>query len=97
MSALPVGVSGWASLGGEVGTSSVQTSALSAGRSQSSHFTVLLGALGDPVNSRVVTDGVMVRVNHNDLEPLVNGVLTNPVRVQNSEGTALASSSLFGN
>ena len=97
LATLPVGVSGRTSLGSKVGTSSVQTSALSAGRSQTSHFTVLVSGLADPVNSRVVTDGTVVGVNHDDLEPLVNRVLTNPVRVQHSQGTALATGSLLSN
>ena len=85
LATLPVGVAGRTSLGSEVGTSSVQTSALSASGSQTSHFTVLVSGLGDPVDSRVVTDGTVVGVNHDDLEPLVDGVLANPVRVQNSQ------------
>lgn len=95
LATLPVGVSGRTSLGSKVGTSSVETSALSSGRSQTSHFTVLVSGLADPVNSRVVTDGTVVGVNHDDLEPLVNRVLTNPVRVQHSQGTALATGSLL--
>ena len=67
MAALPVGVAGWACLGGEVGTSSVQTSALSASGSETSHLAVLVDWLGDPVNSGVVTDGSVVGVNHDNL------------------------------
>ena len=79
-----------------MGTSSVQTSALSASGSQTSHFTVLVSVVDDPVNSRVVADGSVHRVNHDDLEPLVDRVLTNPVRVQHAQRTALAAGSLLG-
>ena len=97
LSALPVGVSGWSSLGGEVWTSSVEASSLAASRCETAHFSVFLGGLGDPVNSWVVTNSRVGWVNHDNLEPLVNGVLSNPVRVQDSQRTALASSSLLSN
>ncbi len=74
----------------------MQTSALSASGSETSHLAVLVGGLGDPVNSRVVTDGSVVGVNHDDFEPLVDRVLTNPVRVQHAQRTALATGSLLG-
>lgn len=97
LSALPVGVSGWSSLRGEVRSLSVETSSLAASRGETAHFSVLVGRLGDPVDTRIVADGGVARVNHDDLEPLVDGVLTNPVGVQHSEGSALASGSLLGN
>ena len=96
LSALPVGVAGRASLGGEVSTLSVQTSALAAGRSETAHLSVLLGGVNDPVDSGVVSDGSVSGIDHDNLEPLVDRVLANPIRVQNSQGTALAADSLLG-
>jgi hypothetical protein len=96
LASLPVGISGWASLGAEVGSLLVETSALASGGSETTHFSVLLGVVDDPVDSRVVSDGGMGWVNKDDFEPFVNGVLANPVRVQNSKRTALTSNSLFG-
>lgn len=79
LSALPVGVSGWASLGGEVRTSAVETSSLAASGSQTVHFSVLVGGVNDPVDSGVVSDGWVGRIDHDDFEPLVHGVLADPV------------------
>lgn len=97
LASLPVGVSGRSGLGSEVGSLLVETSALATSGSQTAHFSVLLGDINDPVDSGVVSDGSVGWVNEDDLEPFVNGVLTNPVRVQNSQRTALASNSLLGN
>ena len=95
LSALPVGVSGRSSLGGEVRALLVEASALATGRGQTAHFSVLVSGLDDPVDARVVSDGGVAGVNHDDLEPLVDRVLANPVRVQHSQGSALASGSLL--
>ncbi len=75
----------------------MESSALSASGCETSGLSVLVGGVGDPVDSWVVSDGVMGWVNHNNLEPLVNGILTYPVRVQDSESTALAAGSLLSN
>lgn len=58
---------------------------------------MLVGGLGDPINSWVVANGSVGWVNHNNLEPLVDRVLSNPVGIQDSQRTALASSSLLCN
>jgi hypothetical protein len=63
---------------------------------EASHFPVLLHALGDPLNLGVVADGVVVGVDEDDLEVLVGGVLTNPVRVHDSERAAVSTDTLFG-
>ncbi len=75
----------------------METSALAASGGETSGLSVLLSSLGDPVNSGIVSDSVVSWVNHNDLEPLIDGVLTDPVRVQNSKRSALAAGSLLGN
>ncbi len=80
-----------------MGTLSVETSALAACGSQTAHFSVLVVNINDPVNSRVVSDRCVGWVNEDNFEPLVDGVLANPVGVQNSQRTALASNSLLGN
>lgn len=95
LSALPVGVSGRSSLGGEVRTLSVQTSALATGGGETAHLSVLLGGVDDPVDSGVVSDGGVSGVDHDDLEPLVHRILANPIRVEDSQSTALAADSLL--
>ena len=79
MSSLPVGVPGWSSLRGEVGSTSVETSSLASSGGDTVELSVLLGGLGDPIDARIVSDGSVSWVNHDDLEPLVDRVLTNPV------------------
>lgn len=39
----------------------------------------------DPVDTRVAADGLVGRVHHDDLEVLVRGVLSDPVRVQHTQ------------
>jgi hypothetical protein len=45
----------------------------------------LVNGINNPVNAGVPTDGFMLRVNKNDLEILVCGILIDPVRVQNPQ------------
>lgn len=74
----------------------MQTSTLATSRSEAAHFSVFLSVAGDPVNSRVVSDSTVGGINHDDLVPLIDRVLTNPIRVQNSKRSALASGPLLG-
>ena len=60
-------------------------------------FTVLVDRCTDPVHSSVTTDGLVGRINQNDLKVLVGSVLRDPVRVEDSQVGAFASDSLFGN
>jgi len=75
----------------------VETSSLATSRSETASLSVLMSCLGDPVNSGIVSDGGVSWVNHNDLEPLVDGILSDPVGVQNSKRSALAAGSLLSN
>ncbi len=72
-----------------------ESSVLLTSRSESSHFSVLLR--DDPVDSWVVSDGSVGWVDHDDLEELEGGVLSNPVRVEDSQSGELSSDSLLGN
>lgn len=49
----------------------------------------------EPVQSGVITNGVMVRVNKNHLIVLVRRILIHPVRVEHTQVTALSTSPLF--
>lgn len=56
---------------------------------------MLVDGVADPVDSGVVTDGVVGGVNEDDLEELEGGVLSDPVRVEDAElGDSAAYSAL---
>lgn len=57
---------------------------------------MLLHWSSDPLELGVVSDGVVVGVDEDDLEVLVSGVFTNPVGVQDSERAAVSANSLLG-
>lgn len=59
----------------------VDTSGLLTGGGQTSGLTVLVDWVADPVVARVSSDGLVRRINKNDFEILVGGVLVNPVGV----------------
>lgn len=61
-----------------------ETSMFLTSRSETSHFSVLLFA--DPVDSWVVSDSIMSRIDQENLEKLEGRILSNPVRVKDSKG-----------
>jgi hypothetical protein len=87
VSTLPVGTSRSTSCLVEV-DSLAQSTALATSRSQSTQFTVLVNRLSDPLSVRIVANCRMVRINKDDLVELVDGILSNPIRVQNAESSA---------
>lgn len=95
LSPLPASSSGGSDLDGGL-SASVESSGLASSRSASSQLSVLHGRVAHPVDSGVVSDGLVHRVNHDDLEPLVHGILGHPVTVEDAEGAQLTSNSLFG-
>jgi hypothetical protein len=76
-------------------TSLSETSALSAGRSQTSHLSVLVHRVTDPVDSSIISDGIVGRIHNNHLVVLVSSVLVHPVRVQHSHVAASLAHSLL--
>ena len=96
VSALPVGTLGRSDLhSGE--TLLLKTTGLLADGSKTSLFS--MGVLGgdDPVDLGVTADNLVGWVNHNNFVELVGGVLTNPVRVEDTEVATSATNTLFGN
>ena len=67
-----------------------------AGCGQTTQLPVLLHGVAQPVNLRVSGHGLVVRVNHDDLEVLVSGVLTHPVRVEDSESFQPSADAFLG-
>lgn len=59
----------------------VETTALLTGSSQPTRFAVLVDWLGDPVDAGITTDGLVLRVDEDDFEVFVGGVLVYPVGV----------------
>jgi hypothetical protein len=75
--------------------STLETTSLAAGSGQAAELAVLVHSIADPVDTGIVTDGLVGGVNKNDLEILIHSILVNPVRVEDTESTALAANSLL--
>lgn len=50
----------------------------------------------DPVDPSIFTDSLVLRVDEDDLEVFVGGILVDPVRVEDSKVGATTSDTLFG-
>jgi hypothetical protein len=50
----------------------------------------------DPADARITADGLVLRVDEDDLEVFVGGILVDPVRVEDSQVGATAADTLFG-
>ena len=59
--------------------SSLQSTVFSTSSGYSTQLTMLVHRVGDPVNSRVVTNGSMGWVYENDLKVLVDSIFIDPV------------------
>lgn len=64
---------------------------------ESTELAMLHVRAGEPVDARVVTDGVMIGVDEDHLEILVRGVLVHPVRVEHAKIAASTPCAFFGN
>ena len=76
---------------------SLKASVLLASGGKTTGFSVLVLVASNPVNSGISGDGLVVGVNKDDFEELEGSVLTNPVRVEDSEVSATSSNSLLSN
>jgi hypothetical protein len=72
-----------------------QTTRLLASCSETTGFTVLVNWVDDPVDAGIATDGLVLRVDKDDLEILVGGVLVDPVRIENTQVGAATSNTLL--
>jgi hypothetical protein len=73
----------------------LETTASATSSSQAAQLAVLVHSIADPVDTGIVADGLVGGVNKNDLKVLVYSVLVNPVRVENTESSALAANALL--
>ena len=74
----------------------VQASALLARGSQPTHLAMLVDWVDDPVDACVAADGLVLRVDEDDLVVLVGAVLVDPVAVEDAEIGAAATNTLLG-
>jgi hypothetical protein len=74
----------------------VEAAGALAGSSEATGFPVLVDGIDNPIDTRVPANGLMLRVNEDDLKVLVRGVLINPVRVQYAQVGTPAAYSLLG-
>ena len=73
----------------------VHTSALLACGGQTTHLAMLVNRVHDPVDARITADGLVLRVDENDLVVLVRAVLVDPVAVEDAQVGAAASDTLL--
>ena len=55
-----------------------------------------MNRVDDPVDTSILADGLVLRVNEDDFEVLVGGVLVDPVRVEDTQVGAATTDTLFG-
>lgn len=72
-----------------------ETTGLLSGGGQSTRFSVLVDWVDDPVDAGIAADGLVLRVNEDDLEVFVGGVLVDPVGVQDSQVGATTTDTLL--
>lgn len=58
--------------------------------------TNLVNGLDDPIDTRIVANGLVLWIDEDDFKILVGRVLVDPVRVQHPQIGAAATNSLFG-
>jgi hypothetical protein len=84
-----------ASLGVVVAVALVETTRLLAGCGEATSLAVLVDGVDDPVNAGVDADGLVLRVDKDDLVVLVGRVLVDPVRVEDTQVGAAAADTLL--
>ena len=74
----------------------VETTRLLASCGEATRLAVLVDWVDDPVDAGIAADGLVLRVDEDDLEVLVGGVLVDPVGVEDAEVGAAATDTLLG-
>ena len=54
-----------------------------------------MDGVNDPVDTWIIADGLVLRVNQNDFEVFVGGILVDPVRIEHTEIGATSADALF--
>ena len=74
----------------------VQSTALLARGGQTTHLAVLVHGVDNPVDAGVAADGLVLRIDEDDLVVFVRTVLVDPVAVEYTQVGAAATHALFG-
>lgn len=74
-----------------------ETTVLLSNASKTARFPMLVDRVGDPVDSGVTADSLVVRVDKNDFVIFVDTILVDPVRVQDAKIAASSSNTLLSN
>ena len=72
-----------------------ETTGLLASGSETTRFAMLVDWVDDPVDARITTDGLVLRVDEDDLVVLIGRVLVDPVGVEDAEIGAATADTLF--
>ena len=72
-----------------------ETTSLTSGGSKTTHLAMLVDGVDNPVDTSVVADLGMRRIDQNDFKVLHGGILIDPVRVQDTQVGVFASNLLF--
>jgi len=72
-----------------------ETTGLAASHGHTTVLAVLVHRVADPAGMRIVSDGLVEGVHHDDLVPSVDGIVGHPVGVEDTEGSELAASALL--
>lgn len=78
-----------------VTVSLAKTTRALAGRGQATQFAMLVHVLANPVDLRITGDGVVMNIHQDNLKIFVGSVLSNPVRVQNTQSSKSATNTLL--
>jgi len=80
-----------------VSVSLAEASRLAIGRREAAHLAVLVHRVDEPLRVWIATDRLVIGIGTDHLKELVRRVLTDPVRVENTQRSALTTNSLLGN
>lgn len=85
-----------ASTGLVVAVALVEATRLLAGGGETAALAVLVDGVDDPVDTGILSDGLVLGVDEDDLVVLVGRVLVDPVRVKDAQVGAAAADTLLG-
>lgn len=71
------------------------TTSLLGSSGKTTLLTVLVGRVADPVDTRIVADSLMLRIDKDHLKVLVGRILVDPVGVQDTKVSTTTSSTLL--
>jgi hypothetical protein len=78
-------------------SSFAQATTLASSTGESAHFTMFVYRVNDPVDTGIISNLLMGRINENDFIVFHGSILTNPIGIQNSHIGVLAANFFFCN